>query len=215
MINITVKGTGEAKQAFQLLDKSNRQMPRAVERATLVIAHELRTLIVKGIRRGWPYGGDKFKPNAESTRKMKKSSKPLIRHGDLIRSVNVTPIQAGRALFVGIHRETHGKGKLSMVNLAELHEFGGRRAYKIKVTRKLRRFWMAMFLKGVFKAPLHWTTEYIKHPATPARPFLRPTYLYWSRTANEHFGAELGKHMTFFGKMGARVSLAHSAGGAV
>jgi hypothetical protein len=214
MINITVQHTG-LQEPMKLLDNLGKNAPKAIERAVLEQAQYLRLLMVKGIRRGWPYGGDKFKPLAESTRKMKKSSKPLINHGDLIRSINITPVSAGRAVFVGIHREVRAKDGRSMVNIAELHEFGGRKPYAIKVTPKLRRFWMAMFLKGIFKAPLHWTTESIQHPAMPARPFLRPTYAYWSKDASQRFAQSVARNITKGGGVVSGFALGHgsAAGG--
>jgi hypothetical protein len=99
---------------------------RAVSNATGKLAHQLRREIVTGIRAQAP-GGVTFKPLAESTIRRKKSSKALIDHGDLIRSINVTKV-GDLVYFVGVHKMTSVRiGAITLVNLAEIHEFGSKK----------------------------------------------------------------------------------------
>lgn len=67
----------------------------------------------------------RFKPLAESTKARKGSSKALIDHGDLVRSINVTKVGGGD-FFVGVHRNVTARDGQPMVNIAEVHEFGTR-----------------------------------------------------------------------------------------
>lgn len=112
----------------------------ACERTTGKLAHELRRDIVTGIRKQAP-GGLQFKPLADSTKAMKGSSKALIDHGDLIRSVNVTKL-GSLSYFVGVHRSVVSPGGQPMWNIAEIHEFGSK---KVKNRPPARPFLIPSF----------------------------------------------------------------------
>lgn len=172
-----------------MLRGSYQYLPLIVDQATGKVAAELETAIKKGIRSQAP-GGKKFKPLAKSTKKMKKSSKALIHHGDLLGSIRTehTTVSAGRAWFVGVNRTAKGKDGESLMNIAMIHEFGTK-PYQIEITPRMRRWWQAMVIKKVFKGTLHPLQEYISHPGIPARPFLGPTYEVWVRTAVQHWQA--------------------------
>lgn len=174
-----------------MLMRFQAKAPSALRQAILKEANDLRAQMVKGVRDQAP-GGATFKPLAASTIRMKRGkSKALINYGDLIRSINVTEIgdiRTGGAAFVGVHRTARPKGKAgqarasalgkSLVNVAAIHEFGSR-PFQIPVTPRLRRFWFAMFKKGIFKKPLKKSRTVINHPGVPARPYIRPTFAAW------------------------------------
>jgi hypothetical protein len=167
---------------------SYRRLPEALDRATGKVALELAAAIQRGIRSGAP-GGQKFKPLAKSTIAMKRSSKALIDHGDLIRSIGARRVaQAGNPVwFVGVHRSAKDKDGTGLYNLAELHEFGGK-PYDIRVTPKMRAWWAYMASKGIFKYRLAASTHIIHHKGMPARPFLRPTFAVWSQDVSKRWG---------------------------
>jgi hypothetical protein len=159
-----------------------------MQRALKKEAQILRKVIVKGIRNQAP-GGKKFKPLADTTKMMKGSSKALIDKSDLINSVNVSDVE-GSAIFVGVHRKELGKDGQELWNIAEIQEFGTPK-FQIAVTPKMRRWWFAMFRQGIFKAPLKSRTSVINHPGVPERPFLRPSYAFWSKMAEHSFQATM------------------------
>lgn len=70
--------------------------------------------------------------------------KPLVRTGDLRRSVGVTKIKPSN-YFSGVHRAN------PLVNLAAIHEEGVER---IEVTDKMRRFFLFLYVKGVIDHPV-------------------------------------------------------------
>lgn len=189
VINITTTLTGVAKTENRI-SAWRLRLPQAVRVQTMRQALRLRTIIVKGIRDGAP-GGQEFKPLAESTKKLKKSSKPLIDHGDLLRSIGVDDV-GGDQIFVGVNRNVEDIDGNKMYNLAEIHE-NGTGPYAIPVTPKLSAFWHAMVAKGIFDKPLSSNTKVIMHPGVPARPFLEPSFKEWSKDVERQFSEGLSK----------------------
>jgi hypothetical protein len=182
-------------------------VPIALRKCILKEGAILAGNMKKGIRDQAP-GGVAFKPLAASTRKMKKNkSKALIMYGDLMRSINVTEvgdIKTGGAAFVGVHRMAKAKGKTGgrrrtlLVNIAAIHEYGTK-PFKIPVTPRLRRFFWAMYLKGVFRKPLRKATKVINHPGVPKRSYIRTAFEAWKVGASERIAwsviAELSKQV--------------------
>lgn len=117
----------EAKATQTRLNRIHDRMNRAIMKTTAQEAHLLRALIVKGIRKQAP-GGQKFRPLADSTIEAKGSSKALIHHGDLIRSISVHKEFGGAVYFVGVHKEAvapSGSGVPGdAANIAEVLESG-------------------------------------------------------------------------------------------
>lgn len=167
------------KETVSGLQRLRANMPKAVRHGIKKEAMRLKMTIKNGIRRGAP-GGKPFKPLAESTIRMKGSTKPLINHGDLLRSIRVHTLSDGMSAFVGVHRTEVTKDGGSMVNIAEIHEFGTK-PFNIPVTRKMQNYFMAMYIKGVFRAPLPDRAMWIKHPGVPERPYLRPSFDEWKK----------------------------------
>jgi hypothetical protein len=202
MVDFAVNVKGDEIVA-QMLAKFEKGAPTALRQAILREANDLRGKMVRGIRDQAP-GGKTFSPLAETTIRMKRGkSKALINYGDLIRSINVTEVgdlRQGGAAFVGVHRTARPYGKAgaarskalgkALVNIAAIHEFGAR-PFVIPVTPRLRRFWFAMFKKGVFKAPLKASRTTINHPGIKARPFVRPTFAAWRVGLAERIAARL------------------------
>lgn len=202
MTDVAISLQGDVAVA-QMLDRIGRQAPSILRRVILQEAADLRGQIVRGIRDQAP-GGQKLAALAQSTIDMKRGkSKALINYGDLIRSVNVTEVgdlRSGGAAFVGVHRNAKPYGKRGaarsraigkpLVNIAAIHEFGTA-PFQIPVTPRLRRFWFAMFKKGIFKAPLKRSRTVINHPGIKARPFIRPTFAVWSQGLGDRIAGRL------------------------
>lgn len=128
------------KRIFGSIQRWARRAEGAVNRTTGKMAHELRRDIVTGIKKQAP-GGIQFKPLAASTEKAKGSSKALINHGDLLRSINVTKV-GDHSYFVGVNRSVMAKNGKPMANLAEIHEFGSK---KVKGRPPARPFLVPSF----------------------------------------------------------------------
>ena len=184
-INSAIKARDLASVGKRLAQIEKR-LPGAISAA---IGYEVSSLageIRRGIRSQAP-GGKRFAPLAESTIRMKKSSKALINHGDLLRSVHHEQIERAKhsvSYFVGVKRGSKGRDGQELANIAEYHEFGTD-PYKIPITAKLRAFWMAMYRKGLFAAPLSAKRTFIDHPGLKARPFLVPSFEKWASGAEQ------------------------------
>lgn len=126
MIRMSITESG-LKQAQLTLDRYASRVKTGIARATGQLAHALRKEIVTGIRNQAP-GGIRFVPLRPATIARKGSSKALIDHGDLIRSVNVTKL-GDLAYFVGINKNVVAPNGKPMVNIAEIHEYGAPRAH--------------------------------------------------------------------------------------
>lgn len=127
----------------------------------------------------------------------RRGTKALMLSGDLRASVKAQSV--GQDWFVGVHRkEPWPDGPGGMVNLATLHELGSKKPVTIKVTPKMRAFFMAMFFKTTTPAqrkrmakakrkgrkgrtlkyaimPLAQSTKVIV-VKIPARPFIGPVW---------------------------------------
>ena len=121
-ISIQEKGLRQIQSA---LTRYAKRTEKAISDTVGKLAHELRKDIVTGIKSQAP-GGIQFKSLAASTVAAKGSSKALIDHGDLLRSVNVTRL-GNLNYFVGVHRSVTAPDGQSMVNIAEIHEFGSKK----------------------------------------------------------------------------------------
>lgn len=68
--------------------------------------------------------GKPFRENADLTKLIKKSTKPLIDTGQMMGSVHAVPINENFG-FVGLKRGTvHKKSEEDLADIAEIHEFG-------------------------------------------------------------------------------------------
>ena len=115
--------TGNWKKASLAFARLPTEVKQAVVEQTKKNALFLVREIKQGIISQAP-GGIPFKKLKDATKKRKKSSKALIDHGDLLRSVNVTYLKGGFIAFVGIKRGVKHKGGVETYNLALIHENG-------------------------------------------------------------------------------------------
>jgi hypothetical protein len=76
-----------------------------------------------------------------------------------------------RRWFVGVNRNERTKDGKQLMNIAAVHE--GPFPTIIRVTPKMRRFFMAMYLQGVIDWPLSSRRKII---VIQARPFLKPAF---------------------------------------
>lgn len=138
----TVIRTGQWAVARRILATAPGRVHLALDAATAQEAHYLRMKIVEGFRTQAP-GGQPFKPLAETTlaiRKFKRfrGTKALIVRGDLKNSITTQRVRSAE-YFVGVLRSARAKDGRSLVNIAEVHEFGSR-PIAIRITPKMRAF---------------------------------------------------------------------------
>jgi len=161
----------------------NKTVSHNIQVSSLVVAQQIRSDIVTGIRDSAP-GGKAFAPNHPFTIAMKGSSRPLIDQGDLVGNVTIRPM--GFATFIGILRGTYkgkaGGDQIDLVNIATLQENG----FTIKVTDKMRKYLAAhgLFLRKE-------TTELV----VPPRPFIKPVFDQWKDRAPVVFMSGLSKEL--------------------
>lgn len=159
----------------------------AMDRAMGKEAHRLRGIMVKGFNTQGPPGG-KWKPLSPMTLKIRKAlgkrgTKALMRTGDLRKSINV--VRENGAWFVGVHRTAKASDGESLVNIAEVHEFGTKK-YTVRVTKKMRKFFLFLYIKSsgggrrksksksvIMPLPKSKTVMVIH---IPARPFIFPVW---------------------------------------
>jgi hypothetical protein len=138
------------------------------QEAMLMVKHVGEAFKNQGLHRRWT----KLSPVTLALRKKSGfgGTKILQVSNTLRRSVGAKKIKGG--WFVGVHRSARtAKGK-KLVNIARVHE--GPFPTLVPVTTKMRRFWMAMFLQGIVKAPLKKSRKVL---VIWPRPFLRPAFL--------------------------------------
>lgn len=111
-------------------------------------------------------------------------TKALIVSGALNRSNKAQKVEdkgrRGFKIFVGVNRKARARragggwgGKL--VNVAMVQEFGSKPFY-IKVTTKLRKFWMFLYMRGIVSAPIKASTTMLGPFKIPPRAWVGPTY---------------------------------------
>jgi hypothetical protein len=197
-MSFTITKVGDWKRVAHITQTMRVRYERAVRVALMREAHFLRGRMVAGIASGAP-GGQAFAPLAPTTLAMRKArgfggSKPLIVTGTLRRSISVVQVRGsvglGGAVFIGIHRQTKGKNGKSMVNIAEIHEYG--RSWKQRLSPRARRYLFAIlgktnigrgpagrdksgrFTKGKYQSKGSKDGMISIH--IPARPFIRPVF---------------------------------------
>lgn len=200
----TITRVGDWQKLANATRVMRSRYERAVRVALLREAHLLRGKMIAGIASGAP-GGQAFKPLAATTLAMRKErgfggTKPLIVTGTLRRSLSVVQVRGstglGGAVFVGVHRQTKGKRGKSMVNIAEIHEYG--RSWKQKLSPRARRFLFAVLGKtNIGRGPAgrnakgQFTRGKYQRKGgpsdgtiaihIPARPFIRPVFAEYAK----------------------------------
>ncbi len=164
-------GFAEARKRFANAVKTVKgRQAVAVQRAALLAEREIK----KGLRKGKP-GGKVLTPLAFATRLLRRGKRPLIDTGSLLGSIKTTMDKKRPAAFVGVHRGRKTASGESVVNVAQVHEFGTK-PFVIPVTDKMRGLFAVLFRlsRGRIR-PLSRSKQFIMHPGVPARPFIRPT----------------------------------------
>lgn len=115
----SAKLVGDWKKMQKKFEKLPAVMRKNLEVATARCAKKVEKAIKVGIARG----RDNWAPNAPLTKAVKGSSKPLVRHGDLMNSVNSRQISAAM-YFIGINRNARNDEGVPMVNIGRVHEYG-------------------------------------------------------------------------------------------
>lgn len=176
MAGFSIKLSGDWGRAQSIVDGMGAKFKAAAEQAMMKEAHRLRGLMVKGIAGGAP-GGKPFAPLSAMTIAIRKfkgfgGSKPLIWTGALRGGITVQKV--GTGVFVGIRRNAKRKDGKSLVNIAELHEFG--KTFQVRITNKMRRFLFAVMRSaGITPAgKSKGGTRGMLTIRIPARPFITP-----------------------------------------
>lgn len=167
-MTVEVKTSGDWEKAIRKLQQIERDAGKALQRALLQEAHEIRNEMVGGIDSGSPAGAS-FKPHAPATLYLRratkggKGSKILIASATMRASIRVVPLPGGGA-FVGVHRGAK-KGRF---RIAQIQEQGR----NINVTPRMRRFLHAMLRKGGAPPPPPGAARVTIR--IPPRPFIAP-----------------------------------------
>lgn len=179
MSAVTKKGKWGATAKF--IGDTDGKTNGALKLAVLGEALDTEKDIKEGIKSGSP-GGKTFKKLSELTLAKRKSkgirgTKPLIRRGDLRRSVRTTFKSDG--FFVGVLRTARGSDGQSMFNVAKIQETGKILILDVdkagKGGKTVRDFFMALFLQGFIKKPLKKSTTFLT-VRIPPRPFIGPIF---------------------------------------
>lgn len=189
-----IKKIGQWDVARRILRASQRDLDVAIKKTLLQEALFYKKQIVQGIRKQAPGGKDfqKLAPNTLTVRKNLgvKGSKALIKHGDLIRSIQVIRKRAG--VFIGVPRTVSSSDGRPMTDLAKIHEEGAG-PIVIRMTPKMRKFLAINLSKKVRTrgAGGRFKTSKSKFGGgsgsgvvviqIPARPFLAPVLARWGK----------------------------------
>ncbi|MBK8940967.1 MAG: hypothetical protein IPM79_25975 [Polyangiaceae bacterium] len=196
---MAVTRTGDWARARQLLAAGPQRLRSAIGVAIRQEAQGLRNEIVQGLTSQAP-GGEPIKPPAPLTLAARQlegfgGSKALIVRGDLRNSITV--IVQGDEAFIGVSRSARSSGGESLVDLAQLHEYGGPPVV-IPITPKMRRFLFAL-LRQAGKEPTGGSGRGVVVVQVPARPFLRPAFEKFREGASRRFLERVAQQLGFGG----------------
>jgi len=183
----SVRKTGDWAVARRLLAGGPVKLKAAVGTALRQEAQLLRKEIVQGITRQAP-GGESIKPPSPLTlaaRQMKGrgGTKALMVSGDLRNGI--AAIVKGDEAFVGVPRKARGKDGKSLVDVAQVQEFGAGPII-IPMTPAMRRFLFAL-LRVAGESGGGGSGKGVVVVQTPARPFLRPAFKVFQKGVQKRF----------------------------
>jgi hypothetical protein len=184
---MSVTRTGDWALAKRLLTAAPAKLKVAVNTALRQEAQLLRKEIVQGITKQAP-GGEAFKPLSPFTlaaRELKGrgGTKALMVRGDLRNAI--AAIVQGDEAFVGVPRKARGKDGESVVDVAQVQEFGTG-PIVIPMTEAMRRFLFAL-LRKAGKAPTGGSGKGVVVVTIPPRPFLRPAFREFEKGVQRRF----------------------------
>ena len=196
---MAVTRTGDWARARQLLAAAPQRLRSAIGVAIRQEAQGLRNEIVQGLTSQAP-GGEPIKPPAPLTLAARQlegfgGTKALLVRGDLRNSITV--IVEGDEAFIGVPRSARSSGGESLVDLAQLHEYGGPPVI-IPITPKMRRFLFAL-LRQAGKEPTGGSGRGVVVVQVPARPFLRPAFEKFREGASRRFLERVAQQLGFGG----------------
>jgi phage gpG-like protein len=196
---MAVMRTGDWARARQLLAAGPQRLRSAIGVAIRQEAQGLRNEIVQGLTSQAP-GGEPIKPPAPLTLAARQlegfgGTKALLVRGDLRNSITV--IVEGDEAFIGVPRSARSSGGESLVDLAQLHEYGGPPVI-IPITPKMRRFLFAL-LRQAGKEPTGGSGRGVVVVQVPARPFLRPAFEKFREGASRRFLERVAQQLGFGG----------------
>lgn len=196
---MAVMRTGDWARARQLLAAGPQRLRSAIGVAIRQEAQGLRNEIVQGLTSQAP-GGEPIKPPAPLTLAARQldgfgGTKALLVRGDLRNSITV--IVEGDEAFIGVPRSARSSGGESLVDLAQLHEYGGPPVV-IPITPKMRRFLFAL-LRQAGKEPTGGSGRGVVVVQVPARPFLRPAFEKFREGASRRFLERVAQQLGFGG----------------
>ncbi len=191
--------TGDWARARQLLAAGPQRLRSAIGVAIRQEAQGLRNEIVRGLTSQAP-GGEPIKPPAPLTLAARQlegfgGTKALLVRGDLRNSITV--VVEGDEAFIGVPRSARSSGGESLVDLAQLHEYGGPPVI-IPITPKMRRFLFAL-LRQAGKEPTGGSGRGVVVVQVPARPFLRPAFEKFREGASRRFLERIAQQLGFGG----------------
>ena len=196
---MAVMRTGDWARARQLLAAGPQRLRSAIGVAIRQEAQGLRNEIVQGLTSQAP-GGEPIKPPAPLTLAARQlegfgGTKALLVRGDLRNSITV--IVEGDEAFIGVPRSARSSGGASLVDLAQVHEYGGPPVV-IPITPKMRRFLFAL-LRQAGKEPTGGSGRGVVVVQVPARPFLRPAFEKFREGASRRFLERVAQQLGFGG----------------
>ena len=196
---MAVMRTGDWARARQLLAAGPQRLRSAIGVAIRQEAQGLRNEIVQGLTSQAP-GGEPIKPPAPLTLAARQlegfgGTKALLVRGDLRNSITV--VVEGDEAFIGVPRSARSSGGESLVDLAQLHEYGGPPVI-IPITPKMRRFLFAL-LRQAGKEPTGGSGRGVVVVQVPARPFLRPAFEKFREGASRRFLERVAQQLGFGG----------------
>ncbi len=196
---MAVTRTGDWARARQLLAAGPQRLRSAIGVAIRQEAQGLRNEIVQGLTSQAP-GDEPIKPPAPLTLAARQlesfgGTKALLVRGDLRNSITV--IVEGDEAFIGVPRSARSSGGESLVDLAQLHEYGGPPVI-IPITPKMRRFLFAL-LRQAGKEPTGGSGRGVVVVQVPARPFLRPAFEKFREGASRRFLERVAQQLGFGG----------------
>lgn len=197
MIQMSTSGSWSA--AVGHLAKTAQRIDGSLQRAVLKEAHYLRTLAVQGITRQAP-GGSPIRSLAQLTlakRHMLRfgGTKALLVRADLRNSIAVVLRHSGA--FVGVSRTARDSQGHSLLNVAEVQEYGFRQPRVVRLTPRMRWFLMALLRRA--GVPRKRRSEAVGGHSrvvvlsVPPRPFMQPAWDKFSHGLHERMLRHLGE----------------------
>ena len=192
---MAVSRTGDWARARQLLEAGASRLEGAMQTALRQEAHALRNEVVQGLTQQAP-GGEPLRPPSPLTLAARQlagfsGTKALLVSGALRNSISV--VVEGDEAFIGVSRTAKSPDGESLVDVAQLQEYGGPPVV-IPMTPRMRRFLFAL-LRKAGQAPTGGSGRGVVVTQTPARPFLRPAFARFRQGASRRFLARVAKEL--------------------